>query len=467
MARAVDCDARGTAPTAPDPESSSSPSAEAADGAAAAVGGSSLGAGGCAGGADEQPGDTASEKPQDGLLEALQLDLEAPRGCQEPPTHGEKEAVALSDAAARDVIGARRDGSVPREEFCCEEVPRCAIQRARQHVVDETAHGGILSAGPREQVICADRAASPFHASFGDVEPVPNPIDVAAATCDWQPGDINRPLERLMFGESPSQETLGNAMLGELLDTPPEVDMAAAECENRGGGMPQASAREVSSGPRLAVWYMERPRGEETTLVRADENQESILSRALATALAGLRRTFAPRELSAALRRALGGVDISGLRCVPLDGQLAGRLPPELVGDPRVSAVRLPGGKAMVRPALAGAALSRAKAIVEEILRMSGPAVFKIGITCSPLMRYRAYEREGYGSMHLLHATEEPGAVQMLEAALIDAFQGRVGCRNVARGGEGPVGRAPYFAYLALAPCGNGVGLMRKRGRLE
>lgn len=63
--------------------------------------------------------------------------------------------------------------------------------------------------------------------------------------------------------------------------------------------------------------------------------------------------------------------------------------------------------------------------------------VFKIGITCTPLVRWRAYDREGYQQMHLLHVTEEPGLVQMLEAALISEFQHRAGCRNVARGGEG------------------------------
>ena len=124
--------------------------------------------------------------------------------------------------------------------------------------------------------------------------------------------------------------------------------------------------------------------------------------------------------------------------------------------------------------------------------------VFKIGITCTPFVRWRAYEREGYQQMHLLHVTEEPGLVQMMEAAprilnrsvckertavteftvrfvysvsaskncffkiilfymqgksnkgpkalcqitqaLISEFQGRPGCRNVAKGGEGRIG---------------------------
>ena len=104
--------------------------------------------------------------------------------------------------------------------------------------------------------------------------------------------------------------------------------------------------------------------------------------------------------------------------------------------------------------------------------------VFKIGITCTPLVRWRAYDREGYQQMHLLHVTEEPGLVQMLEAvswtsvwlfkgsikprngnrrglhavmpplkALISEFQGRPGCRNVARGGEG------LWPPCRLGPC--------------
>ena len=54
---------------------------------------------------------------------------------------------------------------------------------------------------------------------------------------------------------------------------------------------------------------------------------------------------------------------------------------------------------------------------VDELLRSEAPVVFKIGITCTPFVRWRAYEREGYQQMHLLHVTEEPGLVQMMEAA--------------------------------------------------
>lgn len=313
-----------------------------------------------------------------------------------------------------------------------------------------------------------------------------------------------------MFGESPSQGA-GNA-LGELLDTPPEVFAARAEatelrgtawaaacsttgaakranttggasvagatgaagaagagavgtaCATGGAGHAVPHGPAVGASPRLASWFVEMLRGDSVTLTRAGEQEEQQLGRALQRALAGPQRGGpAPSrtEFRGRFLHELGIVDCGGLRCVPLHGELVRRLPEELLGDPRVSAARLPPGRA-----LAGAALLRAKGVVEELLRACGPAAFKIGITCSPLARWRAYEREGYAQMHLLHATEEPGAVQMLEAALIDAFQARAGCRNIARGGEGPVGRGPYFCYLALAPCGAGVGL-HKRSRVE
>jgi len=234
---------------------------------------------------------------------------------------------------------------------------------------------------------------------------------------------------------------------------------------------------------RLASWFVEQLHGEQSRFVRLSEGEEAGLDRALATALAGVRAPcnrvamregaisgIAGGQLYAAFRRELGGVNVSGLACVPLDGGVARRLPPELGGDVRVSAARLlasSGRSSSSRLPLAGASLGRVKAAVEELIDAAAPAVFKIGITCTPFMRFRSYAREGYAQMHLLYASEEPGAVQMLEAALIDNFQQRVGCRNVARGGEGPVGRAPYFAYLVLAPCGDGIGILRKRMRVE
>jgi len=203
------------------------------------------------------------------------------------------------------------------------------------------------------------------------------------------------------------------------------------------------------------------------------ELNEKFRSALLATQRHSHRGAAGAAELLAAFRSALQGTNVRALRCIALDGEVAKRLPLELRGDSRISAIRLPCVEASGKMALAGSALRRAKSIVEELLQREGPAVFKIGITCNPLNRWLAYAMDGYHQFHLLYATEESGVVQMLEAALIDSFQERSGCRNIARGGEGPVGKPPFFAYLALAPCRDAVGVrlqpcaQRKRMRIR
>jgi len=222
---------------------------------------------------------------------------------------------------------------------------------------------------------------------------------------------------------------------------------------------------------RLAMWFADRGGGGNFRWGRVDEADEALLNHALQAALSVpaivARRGFTTTDdgfdteasrLYATFCRALEKQHLSaeGLRCVPLERWVARRLPPEL-SDPCVSATRVIGGGDAI---LAGSVLRGAKRTVEDLLAASGPAVFKIGITCDPLKRWRGYEREGYAQLHLLYTSDQPVAVQMLEAALIDAFQGRAGCRNVAHGGEGPTGRdPPYFTYLALTPCGAGVGV--------
>ena len=59
--------------------------------------------------------------------------------------------------------------------------------------------------------------------------------------------------------------------------------------------------------------------------------------------------------------------------------------------------------------------------------------------------------------MHLLWSSDSHEAAGMVEAALIMRFLERPGRRNVALGGEGPEGPAPYFTYVVHAPCGDGV----------
>merc|ERR1712194_241312 len=121
-------------------------------------------------------------------------------------------------------------------------------------------------------------------------------------------------------------------------------------------------------------------------------------------------------ELMTRFRSHLAGIHTIDLRCVPLDGSFVQKLPMELLVE-RVSASRLPtinrsrGGSTL----LAGAALQRAKTIVEELLSAAGgPSLFKIGITCTPYTRFLHYEREGYTQMHLLHVFEEPGASSLI-----------------------------------------------------
>ncbi|CAK9093015.1 unnamed protein product [Durusdinium trenchii] len=345
-----------------------------------------------------------------------------------------------------------------------------------------------------------------------------------AAEHEWLMGCVARPLEQLLFGDSPERSLRIHSRARELLETPPdESGTKAAKASSSApsrvqppsirpdpakrprpappdppkeprptpstgaidleaprpaalGGVP-STARPVERAERRAMWFLQTLHGgpqEREEISRLAEEDESMMNAALETALNALRRkgvTSSGPAAAAQLLNELGQAaqaNLNGLCCVPLDSDLYRSMPSELLGDPKVSAARLPprpgkGGK-VARAALAGAALHRAKEVVTQILDAMAPVVFKIGITCTPFVRWRAYEREGYEQMHLLHVTEEPGLVQMLEAALISEFQARPGCRNVARGGEGPVGRGPYFAYLVVVSCGDGVGILPKRG---
>ncbi|CAJ1422627.1 unnamed protein product, partial [Effrenium voratum] len=354
-----------------------------------------------------------------------------------------------------------------------------------------------------------------------DIAPAPMTPPVQME-CSWITGSVSRPLEQLMFGESPRKVNRGSHIIRELLASEAKSCAKSARARSRAGArasaragarasaragaravltpvltpvaaqVPQMPGAPCSSGAlcafgargcrapmasrtppgraRRAMWFLEQPTANamHTELSRLANDEEAFLDAALEEALCSLRRRgvlgagpAAAAQLLADFSAALGA-SLESLRCVPLDGDLHRMLPPELLGDPRVSAARLPsrngkGGE------LAGAALCRAKGVVTQILDAMAPVVFKIGITCTPLVRWRAYDREGYQQMHLLHVTEEPGLVQMLEAALISEFQGRSGCRNVAKGGEGPVGRGPYFAYLVVVSCGGGELLKKPR----
>lgn len=301
--------------------------------------------------------------------------------------------------------------------------------------------------------------------------------------CGWQPGGINKPLERLMFGESPSQEALASQMLCELLDTPPDgafaPEVPSKEDVKRSlfsDAVP--SARKEKNGfpnpgmsDRLAIWYVEEVTcGREAALYRLDNDDEAFLNKSLASLIRSLeRRRVSPSTANGAAQflsefaSAVGRHDVTLLRCVPLDGDLSRKLPQRLKGDARICTLKLPARKRTSSGMLAGATLQHAKGVVGELLDHLGPAVFKIGITATPLARWRYYEKEGYQQFHLLHVAEEATTVQMLEAALIDAFKDRPGCRNIARGGEGPTGRGPHWTYIAVVACGDGVGILQKK----
>ena len=79
--------------------------------------------------------------------------------------------------------------------------------------------------------------------------------------------------------------------------------------------------------------------------------------------------------------------------------------------------------------------------------------IFKIGVTCNPLDRFRAYLELGYQSMWVLTSSHSVDQIHMLEAACISTFSQHVGCKNAAQsGGEGALNRSgvapPFFLYV-------------------
>jgi hypothetical protein len=79
--------------------------------------------------------------------------------------------------------------------------------------------------------------------------------------------------------------------------------------------------------------------------------------------------------------------------------------------------------------------------------------IFKFGITSDPLRRWGFYRADGYERMVVILMSAKVGGVEMLEAHLISKYGHIMGCRNVALGGEGNIGRfpPPYFVYIVGA----------------
>ena len=105
---------------------------------------------------------------------------------------------------------------------------------------------------------------------------------------------------------------------------------------------------------------------------------------------------------------------------------------------------------------VASTVLAHCQASVESIFARH-PAIFKIGLTKCPVPRWnnKVYGylhdvHEKWSSMKILFVHSEALAAGLVEAALIQYFQGVPGCRNINQGGEGVDKNCPgpYFTYV-------------------
>ena len=122
----------------------------------------------------------------------------------------------------------------------------------------------------------------------------------------------------------------------------------------------------------------------------------------------------------------------------------------EIAAEPRVSTSFLEG-----QTLTCGNILQHCMRQVDAVkLDFGGKVcVFKIGITCAPIQRFRFYVPQNFESMTLLHASVDYNVTNILEAALIGIFRVIRGCRNINRGGEGNIHLRPppYFTYIVAA----------------
>ena len=97
---------------------------------------------------------------------------------------------------------------------------------------------------------------------------------------------------------------------------------------------------------------------------------------------------------------------------------------------------------------------------VQSVLDLHpGLVVFKIGATCVPLRRWN---QPGWGYVHdkdfedmrVIGRTRTAEGMAFLEAALINVFRGRPGCRNEALGGDGiataSADAGSFFVYVVF-----------------
>ena len=155
----------------------------------------------------------------------------------------------------------------------------------------------------------------------------------------------------------------------------------------------------------------------------------------------------------------------SGLRCVPLHRQLSFRLSDLLVCGESIwghclDYTMLPDTLSALLHETTGATLKRCKESIEYLIQCYEPAKYKIGIAGNVFQRWEdGYQGTSAGlqcdfeRFVILHSSFERGAIEMLEAALIDIFHPPLNSRS---GGDGSMpGWGPYFCYLVIDTAGS------------
>ena len=109
-------------------------------------------------------------------------------------------------------------------------------------------------------------------------------------------------------------------------------------------------------------------------------------------------------------------------------------------------------------PAQAGAILTHMRNVIARVMQDfggEGLCIFKIGITAQPLLRWEAYRSANYLKCTILHVTNCIWEACWGEAALIACLEVLPGCRNIQKGGDGPLhvrgDGPPYFIYIVTA----------------
>ena len=105
--------------------------------------------------------------------------------------------------------------------------------------------------------------------------------------------------------------------------------------------------------------------------------------------------------------------------------------------------------------------LHHCETVIKKLRMQTGGlqlVIFKIGITHECSRRFQLYKEKGWDRMVVMYQSDELGAIEMLEAALISQHCHLKQCRNVLRGGEGmrdnmfqPKFEPPYFCYCVSA----------------